>query len=127
MIHNPRMYPEVSKLSDLDNIRNNWLAHQSSILSVFEGRTGLKNEDLKALMEAETFLSAEDAVKKGFFDTLHDGIANYAALNYCPVTNLPPWATALVENSRSASDAQVVAARNAFARRSFAQRQKLRT
>lgn len=89
MIHNPRMYPEVTSLKDLDSIRNNWMAHQSSILSVFEGRTKVSKEKLQALMEAETFLSAEDAVKAGFFDAIHEGQANYAALNAYPVKGLP--------------------------------------
>lgn len=88
MIHNPRMYPEIKSLEDLDSVKNNWLAHQSSILSIFEGR-GVNIDKAKKLMEKETFLSAEDAVTAGFFDEVHDSAANYAALNLLPVENLP--------------------------------------
>jgi len=37
-------------------------------IDIFEARTGLKREEIEALMNAETFLTARDAVEKGFAD-----------------------------------------------------------
>ncbi len=88
MIHNPRMYPEIKSLADLESVKNNWLTHQNSILSIFKER-GVDIDEAKKMMEKETFLSAEDAVKAGFFDEIHGVDAQYAALNSFPVENLP--------------------------------------
>lgn len=104
MIHNPRMYPEIKSLEDLESVKNNWIAHQNSILSIFEGR-GIKLEAAKKAMEKETFLSAEDAVKAGFFDEVHDSTANYAALNHYPVEGLPEEFRAALKTPPSADNA----------------------
>ena len=88
MIHNPRIYPEISSLAHLDSARNNWQAHQKSILSMFD-RTKLSEEQIKAQMEAETFLHAEDAVKAGYFDEVFDARPAMAALNSYPVEGIP--------------------------------------
>jgi ATP-dependent protease ClpP protease subunit len=89
MIHNPRLYPEISSLAQLESVGNNWLAHQKSILSMFD-RTKLSEDELKEQMEKETFLYAEDAVKCGYFDEVYDARPAMAALNAFPVENIPP-------------------------------------
>jgi ATP-dependent protease ClpP protease subunit len=89
MIHNPQMQPHIGSLEDLDKVRNQWEAHQKSILNIFEERTSVSPEEILNYMEKETFLSAEDAVEIGFFDGIHEGVANLQALNYAPPVALP--------------------------------------
>jgi ATP-dependent Clp protease protease subunit len=89
MIHNPQMYPEIRSLSDIEGVKNQWEAHQKSIVDIFTERTSVSADDVMNLMEKETFLSAEDAVTAGFFDNIHKGKANLEALNYAPPSTLP--------------------------------------
>jgi ATP-dependent Clp protease protease subunit len=119
MIHNPRMYPEISKLSDLESVKNNWEEHQKSILSVFENRTKITNQELKDMMEKETFLHAGSAVEKGFFDEIYEGKAALAALNYHRPKNMP--ADLLPTPSESCTKS----AMNLHARSLFQRRQSL--
>jgi len=89
MIHNPQMTPEIKSLQDIENVKNQWVAHQNSILDIFENRTSIPVEDVKNLMERETFLSSSDAIDQGFFDGLHEVDANLSALNYVAPASLP--------------------------------------
>ena len=89
MLHNPRMFPQVTSLNDLDSIRNQWEAHHSSIVSIFTDAVNKSPEEITNLMEKETFFSAEDAVKEGFFSKVRGKKANLAALNCAPVSTVP--------------------------------------
>lgn len=40
-----------------------------ALASIYHARTGVANEEIVALMDAETWLSADEAVKQGFADT----------------------------------------------------------
>lgn len=52
------------KLADtLDTVRE-------SMIAAYQGKTGLPHDELVALMEAETWLTAEDAVGRGFADEI---------------------------------------------------------
>jgi len=95
MLHNPRMFPMVASLEDLDGVRNQWEAHQKSIVSIFTEAVNKSPEDITDLMAKETFMSAEDAVKEGFFSKVSNNKANLAALNCCPMEGVP---TRFVEN-----------------------------
>lgn len=97
MIHNPQMQPSITSLADLEKVKNQWEAHQKSILSIFEERTSVSPDDILNLMEKETFLSAEDAVEMGFFDGIHETKANLKALNYAPPVALPESFKASIE------------------------------
>jgi ATP-dependent Clp protease protease subunit len=67
MVHNPWTFAygnsaELRKMADdLDVIRE-------SMLATYTAKTGLSNEEVIALLDAETWLTAEDAVAKGFAD-----------------------------------------------------------
>jgi len=67
MIHNPSALAtgeasELRKTADvLDQIR-------SSLVSIYEAKTGKPAEELQAMLDAETWLSAEEAVEQGFAD-----------------------------------------------------------
>ncbi len=71
MIHNPWTLAigdseEFRKLADtLDSIRE-------TIVAAFEGKTGMDREELLPLLDAETWLTAEDAVRMGFADEIEE-------------------------------------------------------
>lgn len=50
----------ISVLEKIDNAQ----------IDIFEARTGRKREEIEALMDAETFLTAREAVEQGFADTV---------------------------------------------------------
>lgn len=66
MIHNPLMYVEISKLDDFDNIKNQWVAHQESIINIIVSNTTLKSDKVKSMMDATTFMTAKEAINNGF-------------------------------------------------------------
>ncbi|CDN41449.1 head maturation protease, ClpP-related [Paenibacillus sp. P22] len=68
MIHNPWSSVWGGEASDfrqaadvLDKIRD-------ALIEVYQGRTSLDTEELKTLMDAETWMTATEAVEKGFAD-----------------------------------------------------------
>lgn len=71
MIHNPWTMAmgnshDFRKLADdMDKIRE-------SMLSVYESKTGMKQEDIIPLLDAETWLTAQDAFDKGFCDEIEE-------------------------------------------------------
>lgn len=71
MIHNPFTFglgdsEEFRKLADtLDQIRE-------SIVAAFESKTGMDRDELLPLLDAETWLTADDAVKMGFADEIEE-------------------------------------------------------
>ena len=89
MNHNPRMYPEIKSLKDLASVQSQWEAHHKSIVDIFDEAVPISREEIVDMMEKETFLSAEDAVEKGFFHAVHNSKANLKALNMAPVVGLP--------------------------------------
>lgn len=72
MIHNPWTVAmgnsnDFRKLADdMDKIRE-------SMLSVYESKTGIKQEDIIPLLDAETWLTAQDALENGFCDEIEEG------------------------------------------------------
>lgn len=89
MCHNPIMYPEVNSMERLEQIQNQWKAHQKSIIDIFLSTTNLSEEEITDMMNKETFLSAEEAVEKGLFKGIHNSKADLSALNYATPKNLP--------------------------------------
>lgn len=47
---------------------------QSSVASIYEQRTGLDRAEVEEMMRVETWMVAEDAVSKGFADTIIDAV-----------------------------------------------------
>jgi len=89
MCHNPQMKPPITSLKDIEGVRNQWQAHHKSIVDIFTEATNLTETEVSDMMEAETFLSAKEAVAKGLFQKIHNSKANLATLNYAPPANLP--------------------------------------
>lgn len=95
MIHNPMgtawgaNADEMRELADvLDKIG-------ASLVRTYSARTGLSDEEVKALLDAETYLSAEEAVAQGFADELEPALRIAASFD---TDRLP-------ENVRAAFDA----------------------
>lgn len=71
MIHNPWMFAagyasDLRKAADeLDKIRE-------SIIPVYQGQTGLDSEEIASMMDAETWMTAEEAFEKGFIHEIEE-------------------------------------------------------
>jgi len=53
---------------DIQKTLNALEAYDESIISIYQQRTGKSREEIKKLLEAETWFTAEQAVKEGFAD-----------------------------------------------------------
>ncbi|USE38936.1 ClpP-like prohead protease/major capsid protein fusion protein [Endozoicomonas sp. SCSIO W0465] len=80
MIHNPWSYAwgesdELRKMADLlDQIK-------SSLMTTYQKRTGLSEEEITALMDEETWYFGQEAVDAGFADEVFEAPAMAASLN----------------------------------------------
>ena len=54
------------------------------MIDIYEARTGRKRGDIAAMMDAETFMTAKEAVENGFADTVSDGISASAQAAQLP-------------------------------------------
>ncbi|MCT2347130.1 Clp protease ClpP [Niallia taxi] len=100
MIHNPLMsaFGEAKDLRDtadfLDKIRD-------SLVDVYVKKTGLERDELISMLDAETWMSAEEAVEKGFADKVEDSLEvtakmagtvavfNGISMDFSKFTNIP--------------------------------------
>lgn len=99
MIHNPWTFAygdsrDLRKTADtLDSIRD-------SILAIYEGKTGLSNEDLIAMLDEETWMNATEAVEKSFATEVEESevaasirdktaIINGVEMDWSKFTNAP--------------------------------------
>jgi ATP-dependent Clp protease, protease subunit len=74
---------EMRKTADvLDQI-------DGSLASLYAGRMAIDKDEAKALMDAETWFSAEDAVAKGFADVVEDRAAVEASCDLSAFRNAP--------------------------------------
>lgn len=89
MNHNPHFNVSVSSREHLESAMTQYDAHHKSIVNIFQEGTGLSAEEITTDMAKETFLSAEDAVQRGYFGGLHNAKPDLKVLNYCPPANLP--------------------------------------
>lgn len=73
MIHNPLnfAYGNADDLRDMADILDKIAA---SLVSTYVARTGNSEADIKSLLDAETWLNAEEAVAKGFADELEPAL-----------------------------------------------------
>lgn len=80
MIHQPSCIT-IGTAKDLRKTADTLDMLDVSIAEVYAKRTGKKKEDLQALMQEETWYSAEDAVKDGFADEIFEGVQAAAKFN----------------------------------------------
>lgn len=80
MIHNPLnlAYGNADDLREMADVLDKIAA---SLIGIYAKRTGLPDDEIKALLDAETWLNAEEAVTKGFADELQAELKVAAAFD----------------------------------------------
>jgi len=73
MVHNP-MVPEIeyANANDLQKYVNELRSLEGMMYDLYQVFTGLDKEQIKSLMDNETYLSPDESVKNGFADTVID-------------------------------------------------------
>lgn len=65
MVHLPWTWA-VGNRMDLDNTVNRLMDVEEQMVSIYSKKTGLDRAEVKALLEAETWMDADQAIEKGF-------------------------------------------------------------
>ncbi|EKI4610916.1 Clp protease ClpP [Staphylococcus pseudintermedius] len=73
MIHEAATFTYGNK-ADVKKTLNALEAVDTSLISIYQEKTGLEAEEIEQLMTAETWFTAKDAVEKGFADKLKDTV-----------------------------------------------------
>jgi ATP-dependent Clp protease protease subunit len=81
MMHNPYLYAKIDSLNEIQNVQNRWESHRNSIVDIFTSRTSMNEAQVKTLMEAETYMSASEAVTNGLFHSVRNAKPDTAILN----------------------------------------------
>lgn len=81
MIHAPLFDAGLANAVELRKVIHALDKCQESIVSVYKARTGLDDEQIIQLMEAETYMSAKDALKYGFIDEIDEEVKAAASSN----------------------------------------------
>jgi ATP-dependent Clp protease protease subunit len=81
MAHNPSLFTEVRNLRDIDDAKAQWVSNRQSIIDIFSARTAMNAEEISNMMDAETYMSAGEAVEKGLFHSVRNGKPDTAILN----------------------------------------------
>jgi len=68
MVHLPWTFAMGNRM-ELDNTVNRLLDVEEQMISIYKKKTGMDRAEIKAMLEAETWLGAEDAILKGFVDS----------------------------------------------------------
>ncbi len=71
MIHNPWTIA-IGYAADFRKIADDLDKISETIVAVYEAKTGLKQEEIKAMMDAETWMTADEAKDKGFIDEVEE-------------------------------------------------------
>ncbi len=92
MIHNPWTPQATGESKDLRDTADVLDKVRETILTVYEGRTGIDKDMLGDMMDEETWLSAAEAIGLGFADAVIEPseapVASIKAFNY---VNAPQW------------------------------------
>lgn len=68
MIHLPWTFA-IGNRTDLDNTVNRLLDVEEQMLGIYARKTGLDRSEIRAMLEAETWFDAKEAIEKGFVDS----------------------------------------------------------
>lgn len=71
MVHDPWTMA-VGDAQDFRKIADNLDQIREAMLAAYQGKTGLEREELLPLLEAETWMTAEEAVERGFADEIEE-------------------------------------------------------
>lgn len=89
MCHNPVIFPKIANEADFDKIKNEWDTTRNSIATMIHERSEIPLDNVKSMMDAETFLNAEEAKEKGIFTEVASSKGDLSMLNFCPPKYLP--------------------------------------
>ena len=71
MIHDPAMTVwDTYKAADFEKLAQELKVIKQSIVNTYAGRTKMKDEDIAAMMQEETWWTGDQAVEKGFCDSI---------------------------------------------------------
>lgn len=65
MVHLPWTFAGGNRM-DLDNTVSRLLDVEEQMISIYKKKTGMERSEIKSLLEAETWLGADEALEKGF-------------------------------------------------------------
>lgn len=74
MVHNPWSFA-MGSAEDMRDTADMLDKIGSSLVATYAKRTGKSDEEIKALLDAETWMTAQEAVEAGFATTVSDAIA----------------------------------------------------
>ena len=108
MIHNP-WGGVVGEGDQIVSFGEALMKMQASIIAAYAGRTGLSDKKLSAMMNRETWLSAEEAVELGFADSVQEPMRMAASIDISKFSHAP-------KNFRANMESKMTKTRNNAAR-----------
>ncbi|MEN6567191.1 MAG: head maturation protease, ClpP-related [Veillonellales bacterium] len=80
MIHNPWTIA-IGNANDFRNMADTMDKIGESSIAVYTAKSGMKNKDVKQLMDDETWMSAQDALDMGFCDQIEEAVQVAASIS----------------------------------------------
>lgn len=105
MIHLPWTFAVGDRMA-LENTINRLSTVEEQMLGIYSKKSGLDREEVRALLEAETWMDADEAIEKGF---VHSKVEDTMPIAASATTK--PWLARVPKNYKSETDA-VNAAKN---------------
>jgi hypothetical protein len=88
MIHDPYMWAE-GNATDLRRYADMMEKSKEKMVAIYAGKTTLPSEDIAGLMTAETWMTSDEAVAKGFADKISGKAEVFAELKLNNFKNMP--------------------------------------
>lgn len=97
MVHSPSaaLYANANEMRDMADLLDKF---ESSLIQTYVARTGKTAEEIKALLDAETLMTADEAVAMGFADEVTDALVIEASFD---LDNLPDNITSVFKASQT--------------------------
>jgi ATP-dependent Clp protease protease subunit len=99
MIHLPWTFAYGNRM-ELDNTINRLMDIEEQMLGIYSKKSGLSRTEVRSLLEAETWMSAEEAIEKGFVDKMAEDTVAISASAF-----KSPWMKTRPEKFVSEKDA----------------------
>lgn len=100
MIHNPWTLAmgEAVELRETADLLDKW---RDQITGIYSDRSGMAKEEIVKLLDAETWMTAEEAVEKGFATEITPNKTTVAAsADVSLFRNVPTWAKEIINNAK---------------------------
>lgn len=97
LVHSPSaaLYANANEMRDMADLLDKF---ESSLIQTYVARTGKTAEEIKALLDAETLMTADEAVAMGFADEVTDALVIEASFD---LDNLPDNITSVFKASQT--------------------------